>query len=68
MAAHHVSPLREDEVRDMHHTAEGRQIFTSEKKTLSPVLVIMIACLFAFPLIVPWLPLGLKQYLDLLFR
>ncbi len=35
---------------------------------LSPVAVVIIALMFIFPFFVRFLPVGVRQYLDLLYR
>ena len=56
---------------DMQHHVDvlHAEAYSPEKKTsVNPLLVVVFVSLAVFPFIVRFLPLGFRQYLEVLFR
>jgi len=56
--------------RDLHYDPAGSGVvpIVSAKPKLSTLLVVMLAVLLVVPFVTRFLPYGLREYLDVLFR
>lgn len=61
-------PLPQEQVEKAMPNSHPTTMATPEKRHISTLLAVMLGVMAVFPFVVQYLPNGLRQYLELLFR